>query len=163
MNLKKIEQIILEKRTYIEVLLASAITVALISEGMLLKEFSLFGVVTTLLAFIILLETIRMAIQYILKHHIQVRLIIDAMIIFFLRDALLVVADKGYELGDKIIYSTFYFTLVVILFCFRFIAIKQLSLILKASKEHNVNMGSDNLEQLLNKEIENEKAKSSTS
>ena len=83
-----------KNKELIEILISLTLMIGLIIKEELLNNFSFFNVVYALLAFIIILELVRMVGEYIRTHHISIRLVIDTFIIFMLREIILIYSDK---------------------------------------------------------------------
>lgn len=91
----------------------------------LVKDFnsinSFSKLAVSLLEFIIILELVRMLIEFLLsdENRIRMRLMIDSTIVFFIRDIMLIVSDT---FDSKKIFSIL--GIIAILFLFRIITIK---------------------------------------
>ena len=91
----------------------------------LVKDFhtinSFSSLAVTILEFIIILELVRMLIEFLLsdENRIRMRLMIDSTIVFFIRDILLIVNDT---FDSKKIFTIL--GVIAILFVFRIVAIK---------------------------------------
>lgn len=86
---------------------------------------SLFTVIAHLLSFIIVLEVVRMLMEFSFnKNHVmKLRYVIDGAILFFLRDLILIVSDENYKLEyveDKVF---FLLKVISVLFIFRILAL----------------------------------------
>lgn len=77
--------------------------------------------VVTLLEFIIILELVRMLVEFLISddNRIRIRFMIDSTIVFFIRDIMLIVNDTFDSKKIFIILG-----IIAILFTFRFVALK---------------------------------------
>lgn len=107
----------------LEIIISSVLMILLISKDQLFDQFSFFTVIYTLLAFIIILELVRMVMEYIVTHHISIRIVIDTFIIFTLRESILIYSDKSIPIEGKVIYIILGFLMILSLFYFRKLSI----------------------------------------
>jgi len=117
----KLKKINLNRRKAgIEIILA-----AFLFLFVLFDYISLFKLVSALLAFIVLLEVVRMISDFILdgKKIIRIRLLIDGFIIFFIRDIVLVFSEEKYSIGEKEEKILLIVSLVFVFFIFRILSI----------------------------------------
>lgn len=87
---------------------------------------SLFSLIATLLAFIVLLEVVRMISTYAFESPkvMKIRFIIDGFIIFFIRDIVLIFSDEKYTMAEKEEKLFVVVLLVFSFFIFRILALK---------------------------------------
>lgn len=91
-----------------------------------------FGVITLLkliaglLAFIVILEVVRMIIDFVLdgKKIMKITLIIDGFIVFFLRDVVLIFSEEKYPLPEKQEKIIMLFLMILSFFLFRYLSVK---------------------------------------
>jgi len=82
-------------RSFSEICISAILFIFLIYNGVLFSKFDFFQLVYASLAYIVILELIRMISDYILIHHIKISVIIDTFIIFILREIILTFSDKN--------------------------------------------------------------------
>lgn len=125
-------------KQFIELGITTVIFMALILNGSLLYKLDFFNVIYSLLAYIIILEIVRMLGQYVFENHIKLRTIIDTFIIFILRETILAYSDKrldkiieifrindfSFSINQKLFYIIVGVLLIFILFKFRLQAIE---------------------------------------
>jgi uncharacterized membrane protein (DUF373 family) len=92
----------------------------------LFKFISLFKLIATLLAFIVLLEVVRMISTYAFESPqvMKLRYIIDGFIVFFIRDIVLIFSDEKYTMPEKEEKLFIVVLLVMVFFIFRILALK---------------------------------------
>lgn len=106
-------------KSFVEVGLALIVMIILFINGDILSKITFLNVIETFLSFIILVEVIRMIGQYITRSHIEISLIIDAVIIFFSRDILLTATNKDYTFLEKFQYIGLFLIIIFFFFSFR--------------------------------------------
>jgi uncharacterized membrane protein (DUF373 family) len=110
--------------SYIEFGITIGIFLFLLFNGVFFKIISFFEVVSAMLSFIIILELVRMLGQYIFTEIIHLRYILDAFIVFCLRDLLLILNNENYNVADKYGYSLLLLIVIFSFFAFRYFSIK---------------------------------------
>lgn len=106
-------------KSFVEIILATSIMIILFISGEILSKITFLNIIETFLSFIILIEVIRMIGQYITRSHIELSLIIDAVIIFFSRDILLTATNKDYSFLEKFQYIGLFLIVIFFFFSFR--------------------------------------------
>lgn len=91
-----------------------------------LEFISLLKLIAGLLAFIVILEVIRMITDFILdgKKIMKITLIIDGFIVFFLRDVVLIFSEEKYPLPEKQEKIIMLFFMILSFFLFRYLSVK---------------------------------------
>lgn len=107
----------------LEITISGILMILLILKDQLLNQFSFFTVIYALLAFIVILELVRMVMEYIVTHHISIRIVIDTFIIFILRESILIYSDKSILIESKVAYIILGFLMILSLFYFRKLSI----------------------------------------
>ena len=118
-EMKSVRDIADPHKEIIEIILSVGLFIGLCANGALFKKFDFFNVVYALLAYIVILELIRMVGQYLFAHQKQMRIVIDTFIIFTLREIILTYSDKTMGLETKSFYIVAGFIIMLMLFHFR--------------------------------------------
>lgn len=106
-------------KTIIELSVSFAIFLPLVLFDGLSVKFDFFGVVYSLLAFIIIIELVRMVGEYIFKNHVELRIVFDTFIIFMTRELILIFSNKEILLEQKFVYVLLDILILSFLFYFR--------------------------------------------
>ena len=117
--MKKFKDILDPYREVIEIGLSIGLFGGLILNGVILTKYDFFNLVYSLLAFIVILELVRMSGQYMFSKHKQMRIVIDTFIIFTLREVILTYSDKTMDLSIKSFYIVGGLFIIYMLFHFR--------------------------------------------
>ena len=117
--MKKLRDVIEPYREVVEISIGIVLFIGLIINNILLVKYDFFNVVYALLAYIIILELVRMAGQYMFSEHKQMRIVIDTFIIFTLREVILTYSDKSMGLEVKSFYIVAGLVIIYMLFNFR--------------------------------------------
>ena len=86
----------------------------------LVTKIEFYKAIIILLEFIVILEVVKMTMDFINKNKLSLRYIIDVFIIFLIRDIVILVTNEHYN-KDKIIFLLF---IVATFFIFRVVSIK---------------------------------------
>ena len=117
--MKSIRNIIDPHKEIIEIGLSVSLFAVLCVNGSLFPKFDFFNIVYALLAYIVILELVRMVGQFLFAHQKQIRTVIDTFIIFTLREVILTYSDKTMGLETKGFYIISGFIIMYMLFYFR--------------------------------------------
>lgn len=117
--MKSIKSIVDPHKEIIEIGLSGSLFIGLCINGTLFPKFDFFNIVYALLAYIVILELVRMVGQYLFAHQKQIRTVIDTFIIFTLREVILTYSDKTMGLETKSFYIVGGFIIMFMLFHFR--------------------------------------------
>ena len=86
----------------------------------IISKIEFYKAIILLLEFIVILEIVKMTMDFINKNKLSLRYVIDIFIIFLIRDIVILVTEKNYD-KNKIIFLLF---IVAVFFAFRILAIK---------------------------------------
>jgi uncharacterized membrane protein (DUF373 family) len=117
--MKSIKNIIEPYKEIIEITLSVSLFIGLFFNNNFFIKFSFFNLVYALLAYIVILELVRMVGQYLFSHQKQIRTVIDTFIIFTLREVILTYSNKSLTLEVKSFYVISGFFIIFMLFYFR--------------------------------------------
>jgi len=109
-----------------EIILGVAIFMAI-----MISHIVFYKAIILLLEFIVILEVVKMTMDFINKNKLSLRYIIDVFIIFLIRDIVILVTNENYN-KDKILFLLF---IVASFFLFRVISIKYSPILYKKNKQ----------------------------
>jgi len=109
-----------------EIILGIAIFIAI-----MVSHIAFYKAIILLLEFIVILEVVKMTMDFINKNKLSLRYIIDVFIIFLIRDIVILVTNENYN-KDKILFLLF---IVASFFIFRVISIKYSPILYKKNKQ----------------------------
>jgi len=115
----KMKKILDPYREIVEISLSVGLFIGLSLNNTLFVRFDFFNLVYALLAYIVILELIRMIGQYMFSENKQIRIILDTFIIFILREVILTYSDKSMNFETKSFYIVGGMFIMIMLFYFR--------------------------------------------
>jgi uncharacterized membrane protein (DUF373 family) len=119
LEMKKFKDTLDPHRELIEIGLSAVLFCGLVLNAVLFTKYDFFNLVYALLAYIVILELVRMVGQYMFSEHRQMRIVIDTFIIFILREVILTYSDKNMGLDIKGFYIVGGLFIIYMLFNFR--------------------------------------------